>query len=259
MHSKIYVGQVKHKRYLPHEHGFNYRMFMMYLDLDELPNLFDRFLFWSARRFNLAYFNRKHHLGDDKQSLKKSVYDLVYKKENIKLNGPVRLLTHLSYFGFGFNPASFYYCYDQNGETVQAIVVEVNNTPWGEQFCYVLPANKINATSKNTFELNKQFHVSPFNPMDQDYQWRLSDPSDHLSVYMKNSVDNKKVFDAVLTLRRIEINSLSLAKMLAGFPLMSLKVVGAIYFEAIRLWLKRTPIFDHPGKSYIAPAKNKEV
>jgi len=98
MHSKIYVGQVKHKRYLPHEHGFTYRMFMMYLDLDELPTLFDRFLFWSARRFNLAYFNRKHHLGDDKQSLKKSVYDLVYKKENLKLNGPVRLLTHLSYF-----------------------------------------------------------------------------------------------------------------------------------------------------------------
>ena len=129
MHSKIYVGQVNHKRYLPHEHGFSYRMFMMYLDLDELPSLFDRFLFWSAKRFNLAYFNRKQHMGDEKQSLKQCVLDLVFKQASIKLNGPVRLLTHLSYFGYGFNPASFYYCFDEKGETVEAIVVEVNNTP----------------------------------------------------------------------------------------------------------------------------------
>ena len=249
MHSKIYVGQVKHKRYTPREHGFSYRMFMMYLDLDELPTLFDRYLFWSDKRFNLAYFNRKHHLGDTKQSLKQSVMDTVYQQQGIKLNGPVRLLTHLSYFGFGFNPASFYYCFDDTGEKLEVIVVEVNNTPWGEQFCYVLPANKVDATSKNIYELNKQFHVSPFNPMDQQYQWRLSDPSDHLSVYMKNSVDNTKVFDAVLTLKRLDITSFNLAKMLAGFPFMTLKVVVAIYFEAIKLWFKRTPIFDHPEKS----------
>jgi len=249
MHSKIYVGQVKHKRYTPREHGFSYRMFMMYLDLDELPTLFDSFLFWSDKRFNLAYFNRKHHLGDAKQLLKKSVVDMVYQQKGIKLNGPVRLLTHLSYFGFGFNPASFYYCFDETGEKLEVIVVEVNNTPWGEQFCYVLPANKVDPTSKNTYELNKQFHVSPFNPMDQQYLWRLSDPRDHLSVYMKNSVDNIKVFDAVLTLKRLDITSLNLAKMLAGFPFMTFKVVAAIYFEAIKLWLKRTPIFDHPAKT----------
>ncbi|MCW9047670.1 MAG: DUF1365 domain-containing protein [Gammaproteobacteria bacterium] len=267
MHSKIYVGQVNHKRYLPHEHGFSYRMFMMYLDLDELPNLFDRFIFWSAKRFNLAYFNRKLHMGDEKESLKQSVLDLVFKQENIKLNGPVRLLTHLSYFGFGFNPASFYYCFDETGETVEVIVVEVNNTPWGEQFCYVLPATKSSHTSKHVHELSKEFHVSPFNSMDQDYEWRLSDPGEHLSVYMKNNADGEKIFDAVLALRSLDINSLSLAKMLTGFPFMTLKVITAIYFEALKLWLKRTPIFDHPfdnpadeaGKNYINTTKNKEV
>jgi len=259
MYSKIYVGQVKHKRYLPREHEFSYRMFMMYLDLDELPSLFDRFLFWSAKRFNIAYFNRKLHLGDKKQSLKQSVKDLVYKQQNIKLNGPVRLLTHLSYFGFGFNPASFYYCFDNKGENVEAIVVEVNNTPWGEQFCYVLPANKTASASRHIHELSKQFHVSPFNPMQQQYEWRLSDPGEKLSVYMKNSENDNKVFDAVLALDKQEINSLSLAKMLTGFPFMTLKLISAIYFEAIRLWIKRTPIFDHPGKEYIAKTKNKEV
>lgn len=259
MHSKIYVGQVNHKRYLPHEHGFNYRMFMMYLDLDELPNLFDRFIFWSSKRFNIAYFNRKQHLGDENQSLKQCVLDLVYKQEGIILNGPVRLLTHLSYFGYGFNPASFYYCFDERGETVVAIVAEVNNTPWGEQFFYVLPANKPSDASKHIYELSKQFHVSPFNPMDQHYEWRFSDPGEHLSVYMKNSVDDKKVFDAVLALRKQDINSLALAKMLTGFPFMTIKIIFAIHFEAIRLWLKRTPIFDHPGKNYVATTKNEEV
>ena len=259
MHSKIYVGQVNHKRYLPHEHGFSYRMFMMYLDLDELPSLFDRFLFWSAKRFNLAYFNRKQHMGDEKQSLKQCVLDLVFKQASIKLNGPVRLLTHLSYFGYGFNPASFYYCFDEKGETVEAIVVEVNNTPWGEQFCYVLPAIKTSYTSKHIFELNKQFHVSPFNPMDQNYKWRLSDPGEHLSVYMKNSVGDEKIFDAVLALRKQDINSLTLAKMLTGFPYMTMKIITAVYFEAIRLWFKGTPIFDHTEKKYVETAKNEEV
>jgi len=259
MHSKIYVGQVKHKRYLPHEHAFSYRMFMMYLDLDELPSLFNRFFFWSAKRFNLAYFNRKIHLGETNKSLKQCVLDLVYQQQNIELNGPVRILTHMSYFGYGFNPASFYYCFDESGETVEAIVVEVNNTPWGEQFCYVLPANKAENKSRHIYALNKQFHVSPFNPMDQHYEWRLSDPGENLSVYMKNSVDDRKIFDAVLALRSLDINSLALAKVLTGFPFMTLKVVFAIYFEALRLWIKRTPVFNHPGKNYIPTSRKEEV
>jgi len=258
MYSKIYVGQVNHKRYLPREHCFSYRMFMMYLDLDELPHLFDRYLFWSAKRFNLAYFNRKQHLGDTNRSLKQCVLDLVYKQEGLKLNGPVRLLTHFSYFGYGFNPASFYYCFDDAGKEVKAIVVEVNNTPWGEQYCYVLPANKPNTASRHIYELSKRFHVSPFNPMDQNYDWRFSDPGEHLSVYMKNSVDGEKIFDAVLTLRKQEINSLNLAKMLTGFPFMTIKIISAIYFEALRLWFKRTPIYDHSGKDYVTNAKNEE-
>lgn len=129
LHSKLYVGQVKHRRFAPVNHQFDYRMFMLYLDLDELPMLFDRFLLWSARGFNLAWFNRKKHLGEPDQDLKQSVINLVKQRSGITLEGPVRLLTHLSYFGYGFNPVSFYYCFDKSGDRLQVIVAEVNNTP----------------------------------------------------------------------------------------------------------------------------------
>ena len=89
MHSRLYVGQVRHRRFLPHEHAFHYRMFMLYLDLDELPSLFDRFMLWSARRFNLAWFTRRDHLGDSNQPLKQAVQQLVKQQTGIQLDGPV--------------------------------------------------------------------------------------------------------------------------------------------------------------------------
>jgi len=248
MYSKIYVGQVRHKRYLPHEHTFNYRMFMMYLDLDELPSLFDRFLFWSVDKINLAQFKRSHHLGDRNTLLKESVKDLVYREKDIQLNGPIRLLTNLSYFGYGFNPVSFYYCFDKSGETLEVIVAEVNNTPWGDQYSYVLPVED-KESSHHDYHLNKDFHVSPFNPMNQQYEWSLSEPGRSLSVYMQNYTDGLKVFDAGLSLKQEEINHRSLSRVLSGFPLMTVKVVVAIYFEAFKLWLKKTPIYDYPGKA----------
>lgn len=258
MNSKLYVGQVRHRRLSPHTHEFSYNMFMMYLDLDELPGLFDRFLLWSARRFNIAHFNRKHHLGQTDQPLKESVQQLVLEKTGIVLTGPVRLLTHLSYFGYGFNPVSFYYCFDESGEDIQAIVAEVNNTPWGEQFCYVFPENDNQGNKqKQKFELEKAFHVSPFNPMDQNYKWYLSRPGSHLSVHIENWKDNERIFDATLSLQVREISSSSLAHALIAFPLMTIKVSATIYYQALKLLIKRTPLYDHPDKAIPQVTKNK--
>ena len=256
MQSKIYVGQVRHRRFTPHEHSFSYNMFMMYLDLDELPRLFDPYLLWSARGFNIASFNRREHLGEPHKPLKQAVKDLVLEKTGIVLTGPIRLLTHMRYFGYGFNPASFYYCFDETGTELQVIIVEVNNTPWGEQHCYVLPCNNKQGASKHQqFKLDKEFHVSPFNPMNQNYDWRFTAPQHHIAIHMENWRHNEKIFDATLSLDAQTISATSLAKALVTFPLMTMKVVAAIYYQALKLWLKKTPLYTHPNK--ITPQMTK--
>jgi DUF1365 family protein len=247
--SFLYSGRVRHRRHSPARHEFEYRLFMLYLDLDELPGLFERFWLWSARRPNLAWFRRADHLGDPQQPLADSVRDLVEQRTGQRPQGPVRLLTQLRYFGHGFNPVSFYYCFDVTGETVEHIVAEVNNTPWGEQHCYLLNAG---ATQRDRqvqrFELDKQFHVSPFMGMDIHYEWSFMRPGKRLFVHLKNQQQGKKLFDASLFIDRQPISSASLSAALLRYPFMTLKVVAAIYYQALRLWLKKVPLHPHPDK-----------
>jgi uncharacterized protein len=247
LNSCIYIGQVRHRRFEPRSHRFHYRLFMMYLDLSELEKVFKGRWFWSASRRALARFRREDHLGDPMVPLDVAVRDVVQAETGHRPEGPVRLLTHLRYFGYCFNPVSFYYCFDAGDGRVESIVAEVNNTPWGERHVYVLSADQPHdgVTGRN-LELRKRFHVSPFMPMDIDYDWRFSEPADRLSVHMKNDRDGRHLFDATLRLERRPITTKNLASTLLRFPVMTLSVVAAIYFEALRLWLKRTPLFDHP-------------
>jgi DUF1365 family protein len=248
MKSCIYVGRVKHRRYTPRAHQFEYRLFMLYLDLSELPALFSKFWFWSLERPNLAVFKRKDHLGDKQMPLDEAVRELVTQRTGHRPEGPIRLLTHLSYFGFRFNPVSFYYCFNKQDTALDYIVAEVNNTPWGEQHCYVLDAKKNRGSGElHRYAESKQFHVSPFLPMEMQYDWRFSFPGGKLSTYMQNFQDEKKIFDATLILDRKPITHAQLASVLLRFPFMTVKVVLAIYYQALRLLLKRTPIFDHPS------------
>jgi DUF1365 family protein len=219
----------------------------MYLDLSELPSVFDRFWLWSVGRKNLATFRREDHLGDKKLPLDVSVRNHIEDETGRRPEGPIRLLTHLSYFGFSFNPVSFYYCFDINDEKLEFIVAEVNNTPWGEQYCYILDSkdNRSNNKVQRYFE-NKRFHVSPFMPMDMQYDWRFSSPDDSLSVHMANYQHDKKVFDATLNLKKRKITSHNLATALIQFPMVTMKVVIAIYYQALLLWLKKIPFVNHP-------------
>lgn len=249
MNSCIYAGRVRHRRMQPATHEFGYRLFMMYIDLDELPSLFDRFWLWSARRPNLAWFRRRDHLGDRDRPLKQAVFDLVERETGHRPNGPVRLLTHFAYFGYRFNPVSFYYCFDREGQSVDYIVAEVNNTPWNEQHCYVMSERQnIGVPSHKRFQFDKAFHVSPFMEMNLGYDWRFSQPKEKLTVHMENLKDSKKIFDATLVLERRALNGRSLAIALVTYPLMTVKVIAAIHFQALRLWLKRVPFFVHPDK-----------
>ena len=250
MKSAIYFGQVRHRRMAPVVHEFSYRMFMMYLDLAELPRLFQDRWFWSASRPALARFRREDHLGVPEVPLDQAVRDLVADKTGRQPRGPIRLLTQLSYFGYVFNPVSFYYCYNEGDNVLETIVAEVNNTPWGERHCYVLPQSMNHGTDerKHYFPA-KEMHVSPFMQMDVDYDWRFNTPGEQLTTHMENARKGRKIFDATMVLQRKEISAGSLAGVLIRFPLITLKIIAAIHWQALKLWLKGAPVHDHPAKN----------
>lgn len=248
MNSCLYEGWVRHRRTLPRPHAFRYRLFMLLLDLDELDTVFKGRWLWSTRSPNLAWLRRADHLGPSEQPLKQSVLGLVQARLGFRPDGRVYLLTHLRYFGYGFNPVSFYYCRAKDGGAIQAIVAEINNTPWGEQFCYVMDARGPTQQRARRFQLDKAFHVSPFMPMDQSYDWRFSSPGPNLLVHMINRQGGETQFDATLNLRQRPISPFNLARALAVFPLLTVKVIAAIYWQALRLWLKRIPSHTHPAK-----------
>jgi DUF1365 family protein len=248
MHSRIYKGWVEHRRVAPTMNQFRYRMFMMYLDLAELPHLFDGTPFWSARRPAFAWFKRADYLGAPHIPLDRAVRDLVESRTGRRPSGPIRLLTHLRYFGYCMNPVSFYYCFDESGTTLETIVAEITNTPWKERHQYVLSVADPHARLKS-FGFDKDFHVSPFLPMDMQYRWSFNEPRDRVFVHMQNHRNGARMFDATLQLKESPLTTLGLLGVLAAFPFMTLKVIAAIHWQALRLWIKRTPIFDHPRTS----------
>lgn len=247
MNSCLYLGQVSHRRLQPRTHAFRYRLFMTYLDLDELDRVFQGRWLWSTRRWALARFRRADHFGDPALPLDRCVRDLVQQQTGRRPAGPVRLLTQLSYFGYCFNPISIYYCFNGTGDRLEALVAEVTNTPWGERGCYVLDAAGTSAGQLQV-EFDKTLSVSPFMPLGLTYAWRSNTPGETLAVQMDVLQAGAKLFDATLSLRRQAISGPALAAVLIRFPFMTLKVIAAIYWEALRLWLKRVPFLGHAVK-----------
>lgn len=249
MKSCLYVGWIRHRRFAPRAHEFRYRIFMMLIDLRELPSLFDRFWFWSARRPALAWFRRADFHGDSNRDLDMAVRDLVADRTGVRPAGPIRLLTHLRYFGHNLNPVSFYYVYDAQDQRVETVVAEITNVPWQQRHAYVLsvPTTEQSVGRIARWQFDKCFHVSPFMPMSLRYDWRLSEPAQALTVHMENWQDIK-LLDATLVLQRQPITHANLARALLNFPLMTLRILLAIYWQALRLWLKKTPLFTHPDK-----------
>ncbi len=279
LRSAVYVGRVQHSRHKPKPHRFTYRLFQLYLDLDEVETLFDGSWLWSHERWNIASFRRRYYLGDPKRPLKECVRERVAEAlGSPPPNGPIRVLTHLAFLGHCFNPVSFYYLFEEDGETLHSVTAEITNTPWGERHAYVLPAST--GTPRDewlTWTFPKSFHVSPFFPMDHHYAWSFNTPGDQLRVAMENHAPVvqapetvagaaetaagampadlapdgelrglERVFDVALTMERRAITPAELRRCLIRHPWMTGKVHGAIYWQALRLWMKRTPFFTNP-------------
>jgi DUF1365 family protein len=268
--SAIYKGWIRHRRFVPVINRFRYPIFMMYLDTDEIVSIFSKKWYCSINRFNLVSFRRNDYFNPAEQDLKQAVIHRVsdyYSAANIDppVITRVCMLGHLRYFNMVFNPVVIYYCFD-NENKLQAILSEITNTPWGERHSYVHPIadsqglcnselaidcfdnNKQN--HKFQFKFKKKFHVSPFNPMNMDYRWVFSEPKKSLHIHMDNYIqtnDGAKHFDATLVMENMPLNE-NLSRTLIQQPLIIVKVVLGIYFQALKLWLKRSPFYGHPNE-----------
>jgi uncharacterized protein len=254
--SAIYTGTVRHRRHAPHAHAFSYRMAMLYLDLAELDRVLGPRWLWSNGRRNVAEFRRSDYLGNPDQALDEAVRMRVAETTGRVPEGPIRLLTHLRYFGHSFNPVSFYYCFEADGTTLDVVVAEITNTPWKQRHAYVMPvADAEQQGPALTWRFAKEFHVSPFMAMEHDYRWRLTAPDELLLIHMDvmhREANARREFDATLTLQRKPINAGNLARTLLRFPLMTTRIVGAIHWQALRLWMRGNPVYDHPDNEKTA-------
>jgi len=249
LNSRLFEGWIRHRRYKPKNHAFRYPVFMSWLDLDELDQVMAISKLWSLERFNLVSFFRNDYLADTGQDITSAVKKRIEEHTGDSFTGRICLLTHLRFFGFCFNPVSFYFCYPEGDGQPRYILAEVNNTPWNERCCYVLDTRDSPAQNKKwTFEFDKAFHVSPFMPMQLRYLWKISLHGPNLTIHMQLQQENESCFDATLQLKAKEMTRRSMNTIPLKYPFITCWVIILIYWQALLLWLKGIPSFDHPDK-----------
>lgn len=245
MDSAIYFGTVKHRRFRPVPHSFSYNVFMAFLDIDRIPELTHVSHFLSYNRFNWATYDERDHFGNPHLSLRQRLEQNAAAHGVLLPDGQVFLLTHLRYLGYNFNPVSFFYCYDKQ-ERLRLVLAEVNST-FGESHNYWLSqSNELSSPNAKRYRTAKAMHVSPFMGMKLDYTFTITPPGSKLVVHMDTIEDGKPFFDAMLKLEREPWSARSLHRALLSHPWMTAKVIFAIHWEALRLYLKKVPVFTHP-------------
>lgn len=249
MNSALYSGWIGHRRFAPRAHAFRYRIGLLYLDLDEQDAVLGLSPFAGASRFAPFSFRERDYLKAFTGSgmrLIDAVRQQVGEAMGHQPQGSICLLTQARSWGLSFNPVSFFYCHEADGQ-LAAILCEVTNTPWRERYHYVLPAQAAESLhgQHQHFAVAKAFHVSPFLPRDLEYRMSFSPAAQRLGVHMADWQGELKLFDATLNLQREALNRASLHRYLRRFPWMTAKTGLAIYWQALRLLFKRAPIFAH--------------
>jgi DUF1365 family protein len=241
--SAIYKGKVYHQRFKPTQHKFDYDIYLFWLKLDEeeLATLSHKLKYFSAEGKARVRFKREDYLGDPSLSLRQAVLNrMIELNDGTPLSGDVFMLGQLRMWGWYFSPVNFYYLRNTDGKFTH-MLAEVSNTPWNERHHYLVNLDTQDDTPK-------AFHVSPFNPMDMTYKWSISQPSTRLSLAM-DCVRSDKEFSAGINLTKFTLDNANLTQALKRIPSMTIKTVAGIYWHALKLLLKRTPLYTHPEKS----------
>jgi hypothetical protein len=249
VNSALYSGWIAHRRFAPRAHQFRYRIGLLYLDLDEQEAVLGLSPLSGDSRFAPFSFRESDYLKAFTGTglrLIDAVRQQVGQVIGHEPQGSICLLTQARSWGLAFNPVSFFYCHEADGQ-LAAILCEVTNTPWRERYHYVLPARAVEGlqSQHQHFAVAKAFHVSPFLPRDLEYRMSFSPAAQKLGVHMADWQGELKLFDATLNLQREALDRHSLHRYLRRFPWMTAKTCLAIYWQAVRLLLKRTPIFAH--------------
>lgn len=248
----LYVGTIRHRRFAPAPHEFQYSLFMALLDIDRIRDSMAVSAFTSHNRWNWATFADEDHLGDPSLPMRERLRASATAAGETLPDGPIHLLTHLRYAGYVFNPISIYYCHDDDG-ALRLVLADVRNTYGGRRSYWLRPADA--ASHRFRAVAPKSMYVSPFMPPDVDYEFVLTPPADTLVAHMnvlragEGRARPDRMFDATLNLRYTPWTAANLRSALVRFPLMTAKVMAAIHWEALRLRLKGLPVFSLPQEN----------